>query len=145
YAPDPATQGSGLQRPRRNGRALRRVRLERHVPRSGGMEVGIHGALNDVQRPVVERLRELIHESVPACPEHFKWKKPVFGQGGGFAYLQANKAHVNLGFNKGAELSDPEGVLEGTGKGMRHVKIRSIADISEDTLVPLIKAVARLG
>jgi hypothetical protein len=41
----------------------------------------------------------------------------------------ANKAHVTFGFYKGVELADPEDLLEGTGKGMRHVKVRAKEDI----------------
>jgi hypothetical protein len=37
--------------------------------------------------------------------------------------------HVNLGFHQGASLSDPEGLLEGEGKQMRHIKIRSLNDL----------------
>src|SRR5688572_2624511 len=41
-----------------------------------------------------------------------------------FAYVGAFKAHVNVGFFHGARLPDPAGLLQGTGKRMRHVKIR---------------------
>src|SRR5262245_38297043 len=41
-----------------------------------------------------------------------------------FAYVNAFRAHVDVGFIRGAELSDPSGLLEGTGKFMRHVKLR---------------------
>jgi uncharacterized protein YbjT (DUF2867 family) len=39
-------------------------------------------------------------------------------------YANAFKAHVDVGFFRGAELADPDGLLEGTGKFMRHVKLR---------------------
>lgn len=41
-----------------------------------------------------------------------------------FAYVAVFKAHVNLGFFNGADLNDPQNMLEGTGKRMRHVKLR---------------------
>lgn len=41
----------------------------------------------------------------------------------GFSYVNAFKAHVNVGFFRGADLPDPAGLLEGTGKFMRHVKL----------------------
>jgi hypothetical protein len=41
-----------------------------------------------------------------------------------FAYVNVFRAHVNVGFFQGATLSDPKGLLEGTGKRMRHVKLR---------------------
>lgn len=41
-----------------------------------------------------------------------------------FGYVNIFKAHVNVGFFRGAEIADPKGILEGTGKFMRHVKLR---------------------
>jgi hypothetical protein len=41
-----------------------------------------------------------------------------------FGYVNAFSAHVNVGFFYGAALDDPAGLLEGTGKRMRHVKLR---------------------
>jgi hypothetical protein len=41
-----------------------------------------------------------------------------------FGYVNAFTAHVNVGFFRGAEIADPAGLLEGTGKFMRHVKLR---------------------
>ncbi len=43
-----------------------------------------------------------------------------------YTYLMPQKDYVNLGFYHGASLSDPNGLLEGTGKALRHVKIRSL-------------------
>jgi hypothetical protein len=40
-----------------------------------------------------------------------------------FAYVDAYRAHVNVGFFRGAEIADPDGLLEGVGKFMRHVKL----------------------
>jgi len=50
-----------------------------------------------------------------------------FGYGGwGMAALQAHKGWVSLFFMQGVELPDPDGVLEGSGKLLRHVKLRSV-------------------
>ncbi|REK10773.1 MAG: DUF1801 domain-containing protein [Planctomycetota bacterium] len=57
-----------------------------------------------------------------------------------FAYVNAFKAHVNVGFFRGAELADPAGLLEGTGKLMRHVKLRPDNKIDDDALAQLIEA-----
>ena len=56
-----------------------------------------------------------------------------------FAYVNAFKAHVNVGFFRGAELADPEGLLEGTGKYMRHVKLRPDGGIDAKALTRLIR------
>ena len=58
--------------------------------------------------------------------------------GAAFAYVGAFKAHANVGFFHGAELPDPEGLLQGTGKRMRHVKLafgRAVNDAALDALV----------
>jgi hypothetical protein len=60
-----------------------------------------------------------------------------------YCYVAAYTAHVNLGFWEGVFLSDPDGLLEGTGKRMRHVKLRSPSDVGELKIVPLIREAAR--
>ena len=55
-----------------------------------------------------------------------------------FAYVNAFKAHVNVGFFRGAEIADPEGLLEGSGKFMRHVKIAPGRDCDAAALSRLI-------
>lgn len=60
-----------------------------------------------------------------------------------FAYVNAFTAHVNVGFFHGAELPDPEGLLEGSGKFMRHVKLRPGLGCDENALVQLIETAYR--
>jgi len=48
----------------------------------------------------------------------------------GFCHIAAYTSYVNLGFNRGALLADPSGVLVGTGKLIRHVTIRNYDDLS---------------
>jgi len=66
---------------------------------------------------------------VPQVQEDYKWSRPVFGAGKDFAYLKAAKSHVTFGLVNAEKLHDPHNRLEGTGKDMRHVKLRSMADI----------------
>ena len=80
-------------------------------------------------RAVVEALRRLIFDLAPNAREELKWGQPWYAGSKGVCYVAAFKDHVNLGFARGAELPDPAGRLEGTGKGMRHVKIRSAKEI----------------
>ncbi|MEM8895420.1 MAG: DUF1801 domain-containing protein, partial [Bacteroidota bacterium] len=47
-------------------------------------------------------------------------------------------AHVNVGFFYGVDLPDPQGLLEGNGKRMRHIKLRPGADIDEEAIKELI-------
>jgi hypothetical protein len=60
-----------------------------------------------------------------------------------FCYISAQKADVNLGFYYGAELPDPEGLLQGTGKLLRHVKIREPKAIRSQALRRLLEAASK--
>jgi len=55
-----------------------------------------------------------------------------------YAYIGVQGSHVNLGFYHGASLSDPDGLLEGTGKELRHIKIRSVADAGRAGVTELL-------
>ncbi len=84
----------------------------------------------DVIRGCGDDVRELIHDDAPtACVAD-----------AAFAYVDAFTAHVNVGFFNGAGLADPAGVLEGTGKHMRHVKLRADRDVDTGALVSLIES-----
>ncbi|KPF69225.1 hypothetical protein IP88_11615 [alpha proteobacterium AAP81b] len=78
-------------------------------------------------------VRELIHDHVPtAC----------LGDAA-FGYVAAFRTHASVGFFQGAALPDPAGLLEGSGKRMRHVKLRWGQDIDTDALMALIAAACR--
>ena len=73
-------------------------------------------------------VRELMHDG---CPVACVADAP-------FGYVNAFTAHVNVGFFQGAELPDPSRLLEGTGKRMRHVKLRPGASTDSASLGRLI-------
>jgi len=77
-----------------------------------------------------DEVRELIHDGCPtAC----------LGDAA-FAYVNVFTSHVNVGFFHGASLSDPAGLLQGSGKRMRHVKLRPGEALDADALSDLIAA-----
>ena len=83
----------------------------------------------EVMRACGDDVRELLHDGHPtACVGDVA-----------FGYVNAFKAHVNVGFFRGAEIADPEGLLEGTGKFMRHVKLRPESDTNIAALIMLIE------
>ena len=91
------------------------------------------------QKEVIVLLRSLIHKTIPGISEEIKWGVPVFA--GGKFYIGSLKNHVNLGFSING-LSDGEVALfKGSGKTMRHIKVKSIHDVEEEKLVKLIKLV----
>lgn len=53
-------------------------------------------------------------------------------------YIMPKNDYVNLGFWHGVNVSDPAGLLEGTGKKMRHVKIKSLEDAQKSEIANLI-------
>lgn len=57
-----------------------------------------------------------------------------------FAYVAVFTSHVDVGFFHGAELDDPAGLLQGTGKYMRHVKVRPGVEVDREALGALIHA-----
>ena len=86
-------------------------------------------ALDDWRGDVVRELDALVRKAAPKATGTIKWAQPVYEQNGPFAYVKAFSSAVNFGFWRGADLSDPDGALEGTGDRMRHVKIRSAEDV----------------
>ena len=97
-------------------------------------------------RNVAVKLREVISDLLPDAYEVAWPKQSIVGYGVGpkkqtehFCYLGLFKNHVNLGFNHGAELSDPDGMLEGSGKKFRHIKIASVEEASETGVKDLIE------
>src|ERR1044071_923341 len=84
----------------------------------------------EIMRECGDDVRELLHDGHPtACVGD-----------AAFGYVHAFTDHVNVGFFHGAELADPLGMLEGTGKFMRHVKIRREGDVDSAALDQLIEA-----
>lgn len=92
------------------------------------------------RKEIMQALRQLIHENVPNVTEEFKWGRPVFKATKDFAYLKSAKAYVTLGFFNFQKLNDEHNLLEGTGKDMRHIKLKSVAEIDSAMLKEWFKA-----
>lgn len=60
-----------------------------------------------------------------------------------FCHITVHKKHVNLGFNRGAELDDPDGLLIGEGKIIRHLKIERRDDLKKPHVRKFIRAAIR--
>src|SRR5688572_30156085 len=83
----------------------------------------------DAMRACGDDVRELLHDGHPtACVGD-----------AAFGYVNAFRAHVNVGFFLGATLPDPDRLLEGTGKFMRHVKLRPELGANAGALTKLIE------
>ncbi len=96
-------------------------------------------------RPIAQELRQVILEVDPDAVEVVRLgdRAATYGIGPkkmseGYSYILPHKNWVNLGFYKGADLDDPAGLMEGTGKKLRHVKIRSVDDARKVEIRELI-------
>lgn len=104
--------------------------------------------LGEDQFQVVEAVRALVHETVEPLSEEVKYGGVLFGSGVPFCGVFAYRQHVSVEFGAGAKIADPHGLLEGAGKGRRHIKLRGVADIAAKRLadyLPLALAAARTG
>ena len=98
----------------------------------------------DWQKTLLLELRSIIQTAAPDAEEALKWGQPCYSRNSLFCYLQRAKQHVTLGFQKGSQMNDPAGVLQGTGKMMRHLKFERSADIDEAQCTALLIEALRL-
>lgn len=91
-------------------------------------------------------LRRLVKETVPDSRETVNpWSIPTFESNGPMCFFMVGKKHVTFGFLRGTSLPDPAKLLEGTGKSLRHVKLRTVDDLRRPQLKKLVQAAARLN
>ena len=84
----------------------------------------------EVMRGCGDEVREVLHDG---CPVACLGDVP-------FGYVNVFQRHMNVGFFHGASLADPLRMLEGSGKSMRHVKLRAETPVDEEALRALIAA-----
>lgn len=87
----------------------------------------------EVMRACGDEVRELLHDG---CPVACLGDAP-------FGYVNVYSSHVNVGFFHGAALPDPCRLLQGTGRFMRHVKLRPGTTTNAEALSGLIEAAYR--
>jgi len=93
---------------------------------------------NSPQKEICRNLRKIILKNFPSIKEEMKWGVPNYGN---LYYFVALKDHVNLGFSIKNLNDDEIKLLEGTGKTMRHIKIRKVEEINEKKIINLLKMV----
>jgi hypothetical protein len=94
-------------------------------------------------RALANKLRQIIHKTLPESQELVKWRNPTYlFNGKNIAWIMLHRDHVNLGFFQGAKMKSPR--LEGTGKGLRHIKVHGPEDIDEKEFVRLLTQAAAM-
>jgi hypothetical protein len=88
---------------------------------------------------VVKALRSYVKKVLPSTRITINaWGIPTFEADAPFCFYMVGKRHVTFGFHFGAGLSDPGGLLEGTGRNLRHVKLRTVEDLKRPGFRELI-------
>lgn len=88
--------------------------------------------------PIAEALAEFIARAAPLLTHSIAWGNRCYSGNAWVLSIIPHKAHVNLQFERGAELAARGVALEGTGKSLRHLKLRSVEDAKSDAVKRLI-------
>ena len=95
---------------------------------------------------VARAVRALVNQTAADCEEYVSpWKTPAFDSNGPLCVFVLGKEHVTLAFLRGAMLPDPGKLLEGKAKGVRNVKLRSVADVTRPGVKRLILEAVKLN
>ena len=101
---------------------------------------------NPSLKPLTDELRRLVMRVVTGSRETINpWGIPTFDFHGPICFLMVGKNHATFGFTRGTSLTDAGGLLEGTGKNMRHVKLKDMAQVRDPNLRQLILEAAALN
>ena len=97
-------------------------------------------------KPVTDAVRALVRKAVPKSREAINpWGLPIFEWNGPLCYLMVGKNHVTFGFPRGTSLQDPAKLLQGTGKNLRHIKLREVSDVHDANVKKLILQAKKLN
>jgi hypothetical protein len=95
---------------------------------------------------MADELRRLVKKALPASRETVNpWGIPTFDLHGPVCLMMVGKNHITLIFPRGTSLADPVHLLEGTGKNLRHVKLRDASQLRSVNLRALILESAALN
>ena len=101
---------------------------------------------NPELKVLANELRRVVRKTAPESREAVNaWGVPTFDFHGPFCILMVGKNHVTFGFTRGTSLGDPAGLLEGTGKNLRHVKLKTAEQLRDANLRQLILEAAEMN
>jgi hypothetical protein len=99
------------------------------------------------KRTLALKVRDIVLNSDSSVKELIKWGNLTFTSSGNLGWIisYVSTDYINLGFFNGTRLSDPQKLLEGTGKGLRHQKIRTEKDIDKKQIASWVKQSIKLN
>ena len=93
---------------------------------------------------LIRALRRFVKRTAPKLEESVKWGNGCWVKGKDpVCYVYSDTGYVQFGFFRGASLADPQGLLEGKGQYVRHVKVRAAKDIDEAAFGALLRQAMR--
>ena len=92
---------------------------------------------------IIRALRRFVKRVQPGLDEAVKWGNGCWiGRDGPVAYVYSATGYVQFGFFRGSSLKDPKGLLEGSGRYVRHTKVRASSGIDERAFAALLRQAA---
>lgn len=88
---------------------------------------------------VVQRVRQVVEECCGMVAESVKYGGILFSRVAPFCGVYAYTGHVSVEFGQGYLFDDPHGVLEGSGKFRRHIKLLTLADVQDKQLADYVR------
>jgi hypothetical protein len=99
-----------------------------------------------LQQSIIRKVRALVKRSAPQLVESVKWGNGCWVDGKApIAYVYCAPDHVQFGFMNGSALADPRGLLQGSGRFVRHVKLCRAADVVPRVLAELLREAVACG
>lgn len=99
-----------------------------------------YGKLDDEKEKIVGEIEKLVIKTCSECNKDIKWNALCYFKGDRpFVGILPYSKYTQVIFDRGAELQDPNGLLEGKGKLMKHIKIFKIADIKNKKIADYIQ------
>jgi hypothetical protein len=93
---------------------------------------------------LIGALGRVVEAAAPHLAKTVKWGQGCWADAGApKVYIHTEDDHVQLGFYRGSTLEDPERRLVGSGKYVRHVRVRTARDIDHDAFADLIEQATR--
>ncbi len=90
--------------------------------------------------PIANAAIDAIEKYIPHAQQTVKWGWPCWTGNGNIVSLLVMRNYVNLEFWRGAHLEDPDKLLEGTGKDLRHIKLRKVADAKSKPMARVLRS-----
>jgi hypothetical protein len=95
-------------------------------------------------RPIVAAIRKVMQESAPDAHEVISYGIPMYGLKKPLAWINPSKTGITLGFRQGASFADRYGLLRGTAKHAKHVRMKNLGDVNRPALRYYIKQALKL-